>query len=232
MSVNEEIETLLKFATLVKAKKLNQIRGLEEVASRNNFTQELIKLMKDIETADEVDPGTVLKADSKLAKALLGDVSPVSGFAAQMESLQEQASVASPPPLPPPSKLSETKAKLDLDHLGRGAKAAAPKAPDAPPAPPPPPPPPPRSPSSCSCLGSCSSSSLLLLLPHRRLLGKLHRLHHPHRLHLASNRQFQKRQFHRHLHLRQRLLVSNVRRASRLLRLHRHRLPLGSNLRV
>ena len=100
VSVNEEIETLLKFATLVKAKKLNQIRGLEEVASRNNFTQELIKLMKDIETADEVDPGTVLKADSKLAKALLGDVSPVSGFAAQMESLQEQASVASPPPPP------------------------------------------------------------------------------------------------------------------------------------
>ncbi len=83
---------------------------------------------------------SLLKADSKLAKALLGDVSPVSGFAAQMESLQEQASDAPPPPPPPPpSKLSETKAKLDLDHLGRGAKAVVLKALDAPPAPPAPP---------------------------------------------------------------------------------------------
>ncbi|OUS48549.1 formin-like protein [Ostreococcus tauri] len=151
-TVKQEIETLMKFAILMKKKKLHQIRGLEDASARNSFTQQLLKLMKDIEVADEVEPGTVLRADSKLAKSLLGDSSPASEFADQMETI-----LGAIPELPSPretSKLEETKAKLNLDHvagkLTNPTPTKPPSAPKAPVPPPPPPPPPPSRPTSGS----------------------------------------------------------------------------------
>ena len=145
-TVKQEIETLMKFAILMKKKKLHQIRGLEDASARNSFTQQLLKLMKDIEVADEVEPGTVLRADSKLAKSLLGDSSPASEFADQMETI-----LGAIPELPSPretSKLEETKAKLNLDHVaGKSTNPTPNKPPSAPKAPVPPPPPPPPPPS-------------------------------------------------------------------------------------
>ena len=148
-SVNEEIETLIKFAALVKAKKLSKVQGLgDDASSRNKFTKELLALFKEIE-ADDIAPGTVLKADSKLAKSMLGDSSIEEITASQVEAFQT-TSTSRDEPLITVTDLESTKARLNLEHL-TGAVKPAPKVqlpPASAPAPPPAPPPPPPAPAA------------------------------------------------------------------------------------
>jgi hypothetical protein len=156
-SINQEIETLIKFAAFVKAKKFDQIEKInfEGAVFRNNFTQELLKLMKEIEQSDQEIPTTVLKAGSKLAQNLVGST-PIKDLSPEQQKAFELPSPGSAAP-DATSNLEAVKAKLDLDRvLGQQTSkdvaspkvdptvsTGAPPAPPAPPVPPAPPAPPP-----------------------------------------------------------------------------------------
>jgi hypothetical protein len=158
-SINQEIETLIKFAAFIKSKKFDQIEKInfEGTVFRNKFTQELLKLMKEIEQSDQENPMTVLKASSKLAQNLIG-LTPIKDVSPDQQKAFE---LLSPGCVAPDAKsnLEAVKAKLDLDRvlgqqtskdvaspkvnatMSKGA-SSAPPAPPVPPAPPAPPPPP------------------------------------------------------------------------------------------
>ena len=122
-----EIEALLKFAKLAKSKNFSQIQGFEQASSRNNFTQEILQLMKEIEIEEDEAPKTMLKMDSRLAKAMLGENSPVSNFAAHMDTL-EKSNIEEKEEDNSREKVERIKANLNLEHM---QKVSAPPAPPA-----------------------------------------------------------------------------------------------------